>query len=109
MMKRLLCLLLSLAMLLAAVSALAEEPAAEETAAAAETEAQAEPAVPVQLATVNGTPIYSDEYGYQAYLNYYKEMFAQYGLDEGSEEYGSYLAVFENAASMPSTSRRQRN
>ncbi len=95
MMKRLLCILLSLCMLAAASLALAEESAADsavpeagttetetaeaadtEAAAAAEETAEAAAETPVLLATVNGKEIMSDN-TFLAYMVYIYQSYAQ--------------------------------
>ena len=83
MIKRILCLLLSLALFATAAVALADEadpveetvtaePAPEAEAPADEVPAEETPAEtpePVLLATVNGVEIYNNDYGYTVYLD----------------------------------------
>lgn len=112
MIKRILCLLLSLALFATAAVALADEadpveetvtaePAPEAESPADEVpaeEAPAETPEPVLLATVNGVEIYDNDYGYTVYLDYYVDMLAQYGMVEGVEDYDKYYAIYRNAA-----------
>ena len=100
-MKRLLSLMTALAMLLSVTAALAESPAAEAPAAeaaaaveateapaaetveapaaeAAETPAQA---APVDLVTVNGKVINDQNAHMRAFMEYYQNMYAMYGMD----------------------------
>lgn len=85
MIKRLFCVLLSLALLAAAPFALAEDaaPAGEQA--------------PL-LVTVNGKEIKSDDIGYTAFLNYYTDQLVQYGIEAGTEEYALYCALYQQAA-----------
>ena len=95
MFKRLLCVILSLAMLLSAAAALAEaEPAAEtpvpveETPAPTEEAAPAEeaPAEPVLLVTLNGEEIKSDHPELQYWISYYLYQLSSYGYDMSDPE-----------------------
>ena len=86
MMKRLFCILLTMAMLLAAVSALAETAEEADAAAPAEAEAAAETVEPVLLVTVNGTEIHSDDEYLNDVLAYYLDYAASVGYDTSSEE-----------------------
>lgn len=93
MFKRLLCVMLSLALLLSAAFALAEADTAETPAPAEETPAPAEvtPAPadaadavseePVLLVTINGEPIMSDNSELQYWISYYLYQLSSYGYD----------------------------
>ena len=85
-MKKLLSVILALAMLLSLTAAFAEDavPAAEEPAA--EEPAVAAEAAPVLLATVNGTEIYDNNSDLLDLVSYYAQMYEQYGMDASSEE-----------------------
>jgi len=97
MIRRLLCVLLSLAMLLSAVAALAE-PAEEAPAAAEETPAPAEEAEEAEatgeeaavesvlLVTVNGEEIKTDNEDLQYYISYYMNDAYDYGEDLNDPE-----------------------
>ena len=85
MIKRLLAILMVLAMLLSvsAVFAEAEEAAAE---AAAENAAEAETQEPVLLVTVNGEEILSDDYYLNSVVSYYMDYASYYGYDTTDPE-----------------------
>ena len=91
MIKRLLCILLSLVMLACVSAASGEEsPAADEPAETAVEEAAAEaaeePAEPVLLVTVNGEEIASDNDYLQRVISYYMDYAAEYGYDTSSPD-----------------------
>ena len=102
MIRRFLCILLSLMLAAGMTAALADEPAAEAPAAeteaaaaeaeapaaeaAAEAEAPAEAEEPVLLVTVNGEEIKSDNYEVQYWIDYYLYQLASSGYDTSDPE-----------------------
>jgi len=83
MMKRLLSLLMALALVMGCAAAFAEGDAAAETAA--------EAAAPVVLATVDGKEI-TDQNPFMVNLvNYYQSMYSMYGIDMSDPEMMNYL------------------
>ena len=98
MFKRLLCVMLSLALLLSAAFALAEADTAETPAPAEVTPAPAEetpapanaadevPEEPVLLVTLNGEPIMSDNSELQYWISYYLYQLSSYGYDLSDPE-----------------------
>ena len=83
MIKRLICILLSVMLLAAAPFALAEDAPAEEAPAeeAVAAETAAEEAAPVLLATINGEEIWSNNEKLVYVYDYYTQMAQSYGYD----------------------------
>lgn len=108
MMKRIVCILVSLMMLAGMMSALAEDAPAEEAVVA---EAPAEESAAeerVLLATVNGDEIWSDNYDLMYAFEYYLDLAASYGLDTTDEAVLPMLRQYSMEYALQATVVRQK-